>query len=207
MAIEEVVDSFHFWIEVITTILFLKNLDSHKIWTQSIRTTTLLASAFLFYYVGFIQRILDSDGPALPTLRSALFFASFAVGVFSFIQWLRRLAVHLRQSNLHLRLSSLSFNDYYIVVIITNWIIFLLSMTIIKTIYDSSSVEYRVIVTVFRTIYTFVIAFVPGRMIRHESLQYYLSSETEHLDRENKRLEDMLNMKRTFVRHVSHEVR
>jgi signal transduction histidine kinase len=76
-----------------------------------------------------------------------------------------------------------------------------------KVIYVYTSVEYRVAMTIIRTVFTFVIAFIPGRMIRHQSLQYYLNSETENLDRENRRLEDMLRMKRIFVRHVSHEVR
>jgi hypothetical protein len=206
-AIEEVVDNVQFSIEATMTFLFLKTLDTHGVWTQMSRSTLLLALLFSLYYVGYAQLISDDDNSAFATARSVLFFSFMGGCLLTGFQWLYRLVIHCRQSGQPLLLSSLSFNDYYIVVIIANWFFLGVSMTIAKAVFDYSTVELRVAVTIIRTVFTFVIAFIPGRMIRHQSLQYYLTSETEHLDRENQRLEDMLRMKRTFVRHVSHEVR
>jgi hypothetical protein len=208
-AILEVADDSQFLIEATTSLLFMKTLDTHRVWTQNIRTSLLLATLFSLYYVQYARNISGSsnDTAPFPILEPILLYAFFIGGFISTLQWIYRLIIDLRESQLPLRLSSLSFNDYYIIVLITNWFLFGIASTVSAHVVAYSSVEHRVAMTIIRTVFTFVIAFIPGLMIRRQSLQYYLNSETEHLDRENRRLEDMLRMKRIFVRHVSHEVR
>ena len=185
-------------IEIVMGFYLMKLLDDKGCWTNQLFTSTLTSFIFITFWLKFFDYMQIFSSNIFTLFISIFGFLVYLGGLYLIGKWLLTIMKQRKAKSSH---------DSFIFVIILNW----LSFSVLNSIFDHtlncSSVGYRVADIILRTLYTFVIVFIPARIIRQDAFDRHLAEIQDRITSEKVQLEELLRLKQTFVRHVSHEIR
>ena len=201
-----VLDNFQYMITIVVSILFFRDLDTKDCWTNG-RIVVLLLLYFSYYLFAVIDLMYPSTLPFYDIWRPLPGYIFLICCLLVSARWLYRLVEEFRVKNLNISVANISFKDGYTIILMLSGLLMVVVYTVLMILYDMNSKEYRVGMIAMSTVYIFIVALLPGRMIRQAANDILLLNETTRLDAEMLKLQTDLRMKRNFVCHVSHEIR
>lgn len=197
---EQVFGFLQITLELFASLLLLLRMDSRAVWNQwnIFGLMFVYMTGILFVYIGSIP------GYTVYAIVFAVCSTLFVASTIGFmIRWLYLLYLERKTTT-----TPMSFDDQCSVIII---ICFIANALVILGSYlaleNNVTESYVVMGNLLRTLYATIVTFVPGRMLRHASIEQVYHLQNANILLEKNRLEDMLRLKRTFVRYVSHEIR
>lgn len=202
----EVADNFEYMVTVSVALLFFRDLDTKECWTNY-RIIVLLLIYFSYFVFNVIHLMFPSTFSRYSEWESIPDYLLYAGCLCIYFQWFWRFFNEFKVKNQVICMANVSFKDGYVIILMIPFSMVALFVFVNSRVNAYDTKEYRVNMTVMRTVYMIVIAYLPGRMIRQAANDILLVNETNRLDAEMIKLQSDLRMKRNFVRHVSHEIR
>lgn len=186
LLLEQVVSTCQIFVEFAMLIWLLNNLDSRGCWSTP-RCIALLLFVYGYLILQLATQINPSGSLPLISFISLLLFS--VLYLYSTFRWAYTLFDQVGRK----KGKPLSANDQYSILVIISTFLFGLSFYVLSIIFSSDS-DYEYLLMgyyVIRTVLTFSICLLPGRMYRQKAIQFEYDAE----------------VKTSFVRYMSHELR
>lgn len=164
----------------------LNQIDTRRCW-RTIRIFPMIFVLFLWKVFAYCSyTIVASQTYQFLSIICMFIFGLLFLGIS--VEWL---LIFVKERRAAKSIGKVSFNDYYCIVITLSEYLFALIVLILPLVYGTDALETYLGVYIMRSLFTFLICALPGRMLRFMSKEY----------------ENDSTIKTMFVKYISHHLR